>query len=395
MSGVRRPLRIIEIETFGRGGLIHYSYNLSRALGARGHEVTLLTHAAYELDGHPLPPSVRVVKDFGRFTHRDQTSRAAGLLTKAEAMYDACAAAAFVRRVRPDVVHLHCTTPIALVHVTLLRRLGPPVAVTAHVVTPHERSRLGDAIARRVYRRADLVVAHSAFDRARLLDGRAMDPRRVEVIPHGEYGFFSRDREPIDRGTARRGLGFGPQHEVALFFGFIREYKGLDVLFEAWPAVARARPDARLLVAGDPARLERGRRLQLESWATRLGAVHRFGYIPMADVSRYFAAADVLVMPYRHVSQSGVLFLALSLGLPVVATRVGGLPETLRDGESGLLIGPDSPGELAEALVRILGDPGLRERLAGGGRQVAAAHSWDVIAERTEAVFRGMLSSSA
>lgn len=394
MSGVRRPLRIIEIETFGRGGLIHYAYNLSRALGERGHEVTLVTHAAYELDGHPLPSTVRVEKAFGRVTHRSGgagPSRAAAVLTKLEAVHDAWKAAAFVRRVRPDLVHLHCTTPIALVHVTLLRRLGVPVAVTAHVVTPHERSRLGDAVARRVYHRADLVVAHSGFDRGRLLTECAIDASRLAVIPHGEYGFFTRDAGPIDREAARAGLGLGPQHDVALFFGFIREYKGLDALFEAWPAVARARPGARLLVAGDPARMERHRRLQLEKLAARLGVVHRFGYVPVSDVSRYFAAADVLVMPYRHVSQSGVLFLALSLGLPVVATRVGGLPETLRDGESGLLVAPDAPGELADALIRILGDPGLRERLASGGRQVAAAHGWDVIAERTEAAFRDIV----
>ncbi len=126
------------------------------------------------------------------------------------------------------------------------------------------------------------------------------------------------------------------------------------------PAVAEARPAARLVVAGDPVRLGRERRGELESWAERLGAVHRFGYVPFADVGRYFAAADVLVMPYRHISQSGVLYLALSLGVPVVATRVGALPEMLRDGDSALLVPPESPGDLARALIRLLGDAGLR-----------------------------------
>ncbi len=82
------------------------------------------------------------------------------------------------------------------------------------------------------------------------------------------------------------------------------------------------------------------RRRELEAAAARVGAIHRFAYIPFEDVPRYFAAADVLVLPYRHVSQSGVLFLALALGLPVVATRVGALPEVVRDGESALLVAP-------------------------------------------------------
>ena len=120
--------------------------------------------------------------------------------------------------------------------------------------------------------------------------------------------------------------------------------------------------------------------------------IQRFGYVPFADVTRYFAAADVLVLPYRHVSQSGVLFLALSLDLPVVATRVGALPEVLRDGESGLLVPPESPGALAEALVRALGDRDLRRSLAEGGRLVAAHHSWASIAEQTESAFERLVS---
>ncbi len=202
------------------------------------------------------------------------------------------------------------------------------------------------------------------------------------VIPHGEYGFFERGGDVQDRDTARRSLGLEPQDEVALFFGYIREYKGLDVLLEAWPKVMDARPGARLLVAGDPVRLDPVRREELEAWATRLGVVHRFDYIPFSDVTRYFRAADVLVMPYRHISQSGVLFLALSLGVPVVATRVGGLPELLRDGDSALLVPPESPAALAEALIRLLGDSELqRAPRPQSGRRVADQHSWPSIAE--------------
>ena len=127
------------------------------------------------------------------------------------------------------------------------------------------------------------------------------------------------------------------------------------------------------------------RRDALERWATRLGVVHRFEYIPFADVHRYFAAADCLVMPYRHISQSGVLYLALAAGVPVVATAVGGLAEVLSDGDSAVMVPPESHEALGDALVRVLGDETLRHRLADGGRKVADEHSWDAIAERTEA----------
>ena len=386
-------MRILEIETFGRGGLIHYAYNLSCALARRGHEVVLVTSVGYELEGRELPASLRVLKTIAPLTQRPGGVRpafAAGLARKGEALVDACRVAVLARRLRPDIVHLHCTNHISLAYLTLLRWLGAPVVSTAHVVTPHERMPLQKAVSGRIHRTSDQVIAHSEFDRTRLLEEFAVDPERVVVIPHGEYGFFDRGGEAPGREEARRGLGLGPEDEVALFFGYIREYKGLDLLLEAWPAVADARPAARLLVAGDPVRLDPARRTELEAWATRLGAVHRFEYIPFSDVSCYFRAADVLVMPYRHISQSGVLFLALSLGVPVVATRVGGLSEVLRDGHSALLVPPESPAALGEALIRVLGDPELRERLARGGRRVAEEHSWSAIAARTEAVFSGI-----
>ena len=400
-SLARHPMRILEIETFGRGGLTHYAFNLSLALAERGHQVTFVTAAAYELeDRRGLPKGVEIVKAIARLSHRLDGSLPAfalALLRKAEAIFDAFAVAALARRLRPDVIHLHCTNPIVLLYLSVLQRLGRPLVATAHVVTPHERIRFQDAIYRCIHRLGDLIVSHSDFDRSRLLREFAVDPQRVTVIPHGEYSFFESaglegDGEPSDREQARRSLGLGPRDEVALFFGYIREYKGLDVLLEAWPTVAEARPAARVVVAGDPVQLGPERRTELKRWATRVGAVHRFGYIPFADVSRYFAAADVLVMPYRHISQSGVLYLALALGVPVVATRVGALPEMLRDGESALLVAPESPDELARALIRTLGDAGLRECLARGGRRIAEEHSWPSIAEKTESAFQGLVA---
>lgn len=384
-------MRILEIETFGRGGLAHYAYNLSCALAERGHAVTLVTAAAYELEGQTaLPSNVQLVKTIARFTNgvgRTLPGFALSLARKVEAVFDAVAVTALSRRLQPDLIQLHCTNPIAFLFLALLRLLGPPVVYTAHVVTPHERIRFQDTIYRRIHRLPDLIVAHSEFDRTRVLEEFGVEPRRVTVIPFGEFGFFERGRELPDRKVARRDLGIGPQEPVALFFGYIREYKGLDLLLEAWPQVATASPAARLIVAGDPVRLSPARSGQLEAWAARVGAVCRFSYIPFSEVTSYFVAADVLVMPYRQISQSGVLFLGLSLGVAVVATSVGGLPEILRDGDSALLIAPESPSALADALIRVLGDAGLRARLADGGRRVADQHSWQSIAGKTERAF--------
>jgi len=385
-----RPLRVLEVETFGRGGLIHYVFNLAGALAARGHEVTLLTSAAYELDDRPLPAGVRLEKAIGRFTHRvghAVPAPLAGAVRKLEALADASAVAFCARRLRPDVVHFHCTNQVALAYITLLRLFRLPLVVTAHVVMPHEPTARLVEVHRRIHRASPTIVAHSAFDRRRLVDEVGIAASRVVVIPHGEYGFFDDPGGPVDRDDARRRLGLEPGDEAVLFFGYIREYKGLDILLEAWPAVAEARPRARLVIAGDPVQLPASRRAELEAAATRVGALHRFEYVPFGEVARYCAAADLLVLPYRRVSQSGVLYLALARGLPVVATCVGALAEVLRDGDSALLVEPESPPALATALRRALGDDRLRQRLAEGGRAVAATHSWPEIARLTERVF--------
>lgn len=385
-----RQLRIFEVETFGRGGLIHYAYNLSCALAERGHEVFLVTTARYELADRELPTHVQLITDLASFTSRFGATLPAfalRLALKIEAVGDAVKLMILARRLRPDVIHFHSTNHSALLYLQLLRLVGRPVVTTAHQVTPHEPVRFQRAISRRIHGLGDMVIAHSKVDHERLVDEFGLKSERVVVIPHGEYGFFDSKGGCIDRDQARASLELDPEHEVALFFGYIREYKGLDVLLKAWSAVIESRPAARLVVAGDPAQLDAARRRELEQWAQRLGVVRRFAYIPFSDVARYFGAADVLVVPYRRISQSGVLFLGLSLGLPVVASSVGGFPETLSDGENGLLVTPESPAELAQALIRVLGDPELRRRLARGGRKLADRHSWSSIAERTERVF--------
>jgi glycosyltransferase involved in cell wall biosynthesis len=384
-------MRILEIETFGRGGLTHYVFNLSRALAARGHTVTVVTARAYELEGNAdHHEDVEVRRRIGRFTavvRRLLSGVVLRLALQVEAVFDALSVAATARRLRPDVIHLHCTNPAALVYLAALRIVRRPVVFTAHVVTPHEPIRLQQPIYRLIYRLCDVIVSHSRRDRQRLLDEFPIDADRVIVIPHGEYGFVERAGQVHDRDTCRRALGLQPADEVALFFGYVREYKGLDVLLEAWPAVVMARPAARLVLAGDPVQLPQGRRRELEAWAARVGAVCRLEYIPFSDVASYFHAADALVMPYRQISQSGVLFLGLSLGLPIVATTVGALPEVVEDGESAVLVPPESPDALSDALVRVLGDTQLRARLVAGGLRVARDHGWPAIAEQTDRLF--------
>lgn len=394
-------MTVLEIEVFGRGGLTHYVYNLARELGARGVDTVIATAADYELEreAQRLPSNVRIEKTFSLLANRLRGRlpyRVLRSMKGVEFFGDVIRTVRLARRLRPDVIHVHCTNAIVVWLMAALRPLRIPVVYTAHDVTPHERIPFERATMARIHALADHLVVHSDEDRRRLAAEFGEGGDRVSVIPHGDYGFFDRDAVRPGREAARAALGLDPDAEVALFFGFIREYKGLDLLLDAWGKVADARPGARLVVAGDPARLTAARLQELRAQADSLGVLHRFAYIPFDEVAGYFVAADVLVLPYRKISQSGVLLLALSMGVPVVATRVGAFPEVITDGETGMLVEPGDRDALSATLTRALGDAPLRARLAEAGRRrVEETYSWTTIAGHTQALFDALTGAPA
>lgn len=193
----------------------------------------------------------------------------------------------------------------------------------------------------------------------------------VQVIPHGDEGIF----ETADVAGV---LSTGP---VALSFGTVTAYKGIDTLLKAWPAVRARVADATLVIAGalGPDMDESQLRAQISPGA---GVTLKLGYVPVSDVASYFSTARCVVLPYKRSSQSGVAHLAYTLGRPVVATRVGDIPDVVRDGVSGLLVPPDDPNALAEALIRVLTDPEWAAAMGqAGADSLAVGGSWDEIAD--------------
>jgi glycosyltransferase involved in cell wall biosynthesis len=256
-----------------------------------------------------------------------------------------------------------------------LRRRGTRVVLVCDNLVPHERRPLDGMLTRWMLRNSDgyLVMSESVErDLDRLKPG---SPRRR--VPHPFYAQFDRGR--FTRETARARLAL--EGEVALFFGYVRRYKGLDTLLEAWPLV-RARRPVTLVVAGefyeDPAPY-RG----LAAAAGGEPGVRLLErYIPDEEVEALFKAADVVVLPYRSATQSGVTHVAYALGCPVITTGVGGLGETVREGETGLVVPPEDPGALAEAVLRFF-ERGLSSRLRTGVEALRHEHSWHALAART------------
>jgi glycosyltransferase involved in cell wall biosynthesis len=249
----------------------------------------------------------------------------------------------------------------------------PKRVFLCHNVEPHEATPLDHALASYGLGAADGFLVHARAEAARL-EPRAHG-RPVRVHPHPSYEIFHRGAPSREEARARLDAG----GRVLLFFGYVRSYKGLGDLLEA---LRQARPDSwdRLFVVGefyDP-RDRYARWLDDPALRAKITVVDR--YVPNEEVGMYMAAADAVVLPYRSATGSGIAQVAFGAGVPVIATRTGGLEDVVEDCVSGLLVPPESPGDLARAIERFadldLG-PKLREGVARG----RARFSWESLVD--------------
>jgi len=222
-------------------------------------------------------------------------------------------------------------------------------------VVPHERYLLGTWLTRLALRQGHGFLAQSEQVRRDLLTLLPRTPANaVRLAPHPLYDYGAPDRPRPAVAEARRALDLPAAARVLLFFGFIKPYKGLIHLIDAAPRLReRYGPDGvRILIVGDVY----GDRRRYDERIAASGAadVIRFHaqYVPDEDVEPWFVAADLVVLPYVSATQSGIVQIAWNYDRPVVTTRVGGLPEVVRDGETGFLVPPGDAGALADACIR-------------------------------------------
>jgi glycosyltransferase involved in cell wall biosynthesis len=349
-----------------------YDDGLAAALARRGHDVTLL--AGPFLHGEvPQPVGYRREQVFlplsGRLLRSRPRSPLRLPLKAAEYAPSVGRLLSRIGALAPDLVHVQWL-PRPEVDRRWLRRLERPSVLTAHDVVPRrERAR---AIWPEVLDRFGRVVVHS--ERAvRELTGLGLARDKLRRIPHPVFS----PRLTLPPPTGR----------TLLFFGLIRDYKGLDVLVRALRDV----PEARLVVAGDPVDpVEPARRLADELGVD--GRVDwRLGFVTDDELPSLMREAAAVVLPYRRLDSSGVLATAFGYGRPVVVTDVGSLGEQVREFGAGIVVPPGDPRALADACNRLLQRPRELSRAAAGAEAAAAALTWDVSAEAHERLYEELL----
>lgn len=286
-----------------------------------------------------------------------------------------------VRAFNPDLLVLQWWVPYWTPCLTALarwikRHTSIPIVFICHNVVPHEGGGMIDRrLALTVLRYGDAFIVHSEGDLHHL---RALLPNAtVEKTKLPTYAELTTSVPATEINTLRRELGLEENCPTLLFFGFVRPYKGVEYLLQALPLVLD-KIKVQLLVVGEfwssPEYYQRyAREFGVES-ATIF--VNR--YVPNEDLARYFNLADVVVLPYVSATQSAVVQLAFGFGTPVITTRVGGLQEVVKDGQTGLVVPPQDAEALAAAIIRFYSEdlgPCMRSDIVA--EQTADLFSWN------------------
>ncbi|MGY1680941.1 glycosyltransferase family 4 protein [Geodermatophilus sp. SYSU D01176] len=354
------------------GGMQNHTATLTRCLDAAAHAQTVVTsRLAGRRGAEPMGRSAVV--------HRT------GLpVPRLRQLWALDALRVVLRRpTRPvDVVHAHQGEDLATLPLARLaaRRHRCPLVVTVHCSVGHTLTgrgprtwllrALGGAIERSALRRADAVVVLT--DRtAAALAADGVPAERISTVPSGfDPCLFAGHLPDAFPGVARPRIGY---------VGRLAPQKRADLLVEAF---GRLRGPASLVVVGDGPDRER-----VHALAAGLPRVHLTGFVEHTAVPAVLASLDVLVLPSAYEEMGSVLTEALASGLPVVASDVGGIPEVVRHGVTGLLLPPGDVDALAAALDRLVADPGLRARLSAGARARAGDYAWPRLAARVAAVY--------
>ena len=305
---------------------------------------------------------------------------------------------------KPKVFHILWNNKFEHVDRTLLmlfyRLLGKKIVFTAHNVNAGTRdatdSRLNRLTLKIQYRLAHHIFVHTHKMKAELIEQFGVRESEVTVIPFGINN--SIPQSALTRSEARRRLGIEDSAPTMLFFGNIAPYKGLAFLVEAYRRIALRHPDYRLIIAGQ---LTRGCELYMKDVqraiatdASQSRIVQRIEFIPDDEAETYFKAADVLVLPYTHVYQSGVLISGYTFGLPAVASDVGSFKDDIVEGETGFLCRPCDPIDLA----RVIEEYFESDLFAALGRRreeirehARARYSWATVSRMTRLIYQHLL----
>jgi glycosyltransferase involved in cell wall biosynthesis len=273
-------------------------------------------------------------------------------------------------------------------NIILARLFARKIVITAHDVkafaSGHPR------LSRMAYALAHSVIAHNVVSKNELIHDLGVSPAKICIIPHGNYPDCLSDK--TSRRQARESLGLPINANILLFFGQIKEVKGLDILLDAMPRIIAEYPDTLLVIAGRPFKSTFDPYyLKINNLGIQNNCICKIQYIPDTDRQNYYKACDLVILPYRRIYQSGVLLMAMSYGRAILTSDIPGMLEIVKPNKSGFLFRDGDAGDLAQAVIQALSNPVLRNEVASDAmRLMRDNYDWNDIGRSTAELYRSL-----
>jgi len=412
-----KPLHIMVVEPRGSGGMIHYAYQMCSALSNLGARVTLVTSNEYEMDG--LSHNFTVRKQMKLWSPTETAELGISYLAVSRKSYRAMRRVArgirlivewirltiYLIKARPDIIQFgKIEFPFEAIFLHVLKRNGFILSQICHEFESREHGKnplvkLSNQMYSWVFDAFTIIFFHGESNRQRFLAIFAPPKGRSYIIPHGnEQLFLLVQSKTITVTQMRERYGIATNTPVILFFGNLMPSKGLPDLLKAFSQVYAEENNTRLIIVGRPSKLMDMDELTqlIDELGISKAVIMDAQYLPMEEVAPLMDMATMVIYPYLNSTQSGALQVAYTFGKPVIATKVGGLPEVVENGKSGLLVSPSSPDELADAILTLIKDPSLTKEMGSYAKHLSDTRfSWDSIAREICSIYAATVNSRA
>lgn len=359
-----------------KGGIAHYTSLMYKALSKK----YIVKMISYKMQ-YPKILFKKKQRDYSNDMFRVEDTQ---FLINTANPFNIIGVANIIKKMKPDLVIMQWWHPyFAPCYWILESMFGKNIKkmFICHNVFPHERFPMDRFLTKLVLKRGDYYIVHSKSDGKDLLTIKPNANYRQN--PHPSYNAFK--IRNISKKQAREELGKGMDEKLLLFFGFVREYKGLKHLLNAMPQIKNKLQNVKLMVVGsfgddkeDYINLIKSK--QIEDCVEVID-----NYIPDNEVEKYFSACDLVVCPYESATQSGIVQIAYGFEKPVVVTNVGGLPDVVEDGKTGYVVEARNPNMLATVIMDFYQNK-KEEELIENVSLEAEKFSWNRMRETIEEV---------
>lgn len=362
-----------------KGGISHYTGLMIRNLAEKYNVVSI----SYKLQ-YPKFLFKKEQKDYKNEQFKIEDTK---FLINTANPFNIIGVARKIKKMNPDLVIMQWWHPyFAPCYWILETFLGKKIQkmFICHNVFPHERFPMDRFLTKLVLKKGDAFIVHSKIDGKDLM--AIKQDAKYKQNPHPTYNAFK--MRDISKEQARSEIEENQDTKLLLFFGFVRKYKGLMNLIKAMPHVLKELPDIRLYVVGDFDNDKEEYMKAMKNLKVEQAIKVVDDYIPDAEVEKYFAASDLVVLPYESATQSGIVQIAYSFEKPVIATNVGGLPEVVLDNRTGYLVEAQNEKALAEKIIQFFKED-KEELFHQEIMKEAERYSWDRMRETIEKLWEG------